>query len=594
MNYKKFIIVISFLAIFGLTFNFSAPTAQAMTVAELQRLMQQIEQLQAQVVELQRQIAARQTQPDAWCHNFNINLRHGDSGQEVRALQTALEKQDFYERVITGNFDEYTAAAVVAFQEKYRENILAPSGLPRGTGFVGPATRAKLNELFSCDRARLPRPILVPPISAPSITVFSPNGGEMWVAGNRHDITWRSVGDIGMIDIVLIDHRAGPRETVIATNVPALTGRHSWVIPRDITLGDTAFTISIRGRAIEDSSNRFFSIVSPQQAPLITVLSPNGGERWVVGGTHTLRWTSDTESGRVVIDILDDRGKSVDAGIPPVIPNMEAMEWTIPSTLPAGRYKMKIMICPINATHLYCVNADLGKYGYDVSNDYFSIVGGLVPVVAPSITVLSPNGGERWVFGQVNDITWKSSGVKNAYIHLSSSNGATCRLAVVPAEQGRHSIRITENQMCPRVIAAGQQYKILIVTESKEVQDESDRFFSIVSPQQAPLITVLSPNGGERWVVGGTHTLRWTSDTESGRVVIDILDDRGKSVDAGIPPVIPNMEAMEWTIPSTLPAGRYKMKIMICPINATHLYCVNADLGKYGYDVSNDYFNVVR
>ena len=68
---------------------------------------------------------------------------------EVRCLQQQLKEAAVYpEGFITGNFGQLTLAAVIRFQEKYSAEILAPLGLTQGTGYVGPATRAKLNQLF--------------------------------------------------------------------------------------------------------------------------------------------------------------------------------------------------------------------------------------------------------------------------------------------------------------------------------------------------------------------------------------------------------------------------------------------------------------
>jgi len=147
MNCKKAILVISFLAVFGFIFNFSAPDAKAMTTAELQAMIQQLQQ---QITQLQQQLAQVQGEPAVWCHDFNVNLGYGNSGTEVRALQTALEKEGFYKRTVSGYFDDYTSSAVSSFQEKYQTEVLAPWGLARGIGFVGTTTRAKLNALYGC------------------------------------------------------------------------------------------------------------------------------------------------------------------------------------------------------------------------------------------------------------------------------------------------------------------------------------------------------------------------------------------------------------------------------------------------------------
>ena len=87
------------------------------------------------------------------CDNFNQNLSFGlMNNDRVKCLQEFLKNQgsDIYpEGLVTGNFLTLTKQAVVRFQEKYASSILNPLGLFSGTGFVGPSTRAKINELLT-------------------------------------------------------------------------------------------------------------------------------------------------------------------------------------------------------------------------------------------------------------------------------------------------------------------------------------------------------------------------------------------------------------------------------------------------------------
>lgn len=70
-------------------------------------------------------------------------------GDDVRRLQECLAKfPDIYpEGEVTGYFGSKTKKAVIRFQEKYKDDVLKPLGLSKGTGKVGPLTREKINEI---------------------------------------------------------------------------------------------------------------------------------------------------------------------------------------------------------------------------------------------------------------------------------------------------------------------------------------------------------------------------------------------------------------------------------------------------------------
>jgi len=89
---------------------------------------------------------------------FSSDLRRGNQGPLVIALQECLAKDpDIYPGgTINGVFGPATQRAVSAFQEKYAEDVLAPSGLSKGTGTIGPATRKKLNEVCSTQKEDTP------------------------------------------------------------------------------------------------------------------------------------------------------------------------------------------------------------------------------------------------------------------------------------------------------------------------------------------------------------------------------------------------------------------------------------------------------
>lgn len=80
------------------------------------------------------------TGANSFSYAWNNDLQIGSPYfADVSALQTALARENVYAGEVTGGFYNQTFVAVKAFQQKY--------GI-EATGFVGPATRAKLNALY--------------------------------------------------------------------------------------------------------------------------------------------------------------------------------------------------------------------------------------------------------------------------------------------------------------------------------------------------------------------------------------------------------------------------------------------------------------
>jgi hypothetical protein len=94
-----------------------------------------------------------------------------------------------------------------------------------------------------------------------SITVTSPNGGEIWKIGETHNITWQSSG-LNTVSIYYFSQSDNTgRQYQIANSVSASTGLQSWTIPSSITPG--LYKISIGNTTtVSDYSNNWFTIAS--------------------------------------------------------------------------------------------------------------------------------------------------------------------------------------------------------------------------------------------------------------------------------------------------------------------------------------------
>lgn len=103
---------------------------------------------------------------------FKSDLQTGSQGTEVQELQKCLAKDPsiYPEGEITGYFGQKTKDAVLKFQEKYKNEILAPSGLTQGTGSVGKSTRKKLNELCAQSlEEKIPLKISLTTVNQPTL-----------------------------------------------------------------------------------------------------------------------------------------------------------------------------------------------------------------------------------------------------------------------------------------------------------------------------------------------------------------------------------------------------------------------------------------
>jgi hypothetical protein len=89
---------------------------------------------------------------------FNKNLYQGIDDTDVQNLQTALDYSPMTEVSSMGSgspgnetnyFGRATKDAVISFQDIFADDILSPSGMASGNGYVGPSTRTVLNNLCS-------------------------------------------------------------------------------------------------------------------------------------------------------------------------------------------------------------------------------------------------------------------------------------------------------------------------------------------------------------------------------------------------------------------------------------------------------------
>jgi hypothetical protein len=278
--------------------------------------------------------------------------------------------------------------------------------------------------------------------------------------------------------------------------------------------------------------------------PQIEVTSPNGGETWIVGNTYDITWTSENIDS-VTIEYSTDGGFNFT-----MIDTTEAKgsySWQVPDT-PSDQCRVRI--------------CDIDEAPCDTSDGDFTIT-------APaSITVTSPNGGENWCAGSAQLITWTGTGVTDVTIEYSVNGGADWDTIVSSTpNDGEYSWDL------PPDLSTSTTCRVKISDLDGDPFDTSDADFTITGKS----VTVVSPNGGEIWIVDSTYNITWT-DSCVENVSIEYSVNDGANWDT-IVSSTPSDGSHSWQVPD---APSDSCRVRICDIDGTPC------------DTSDSLFSIVR
>ena len=106
----------------------------------------------------------------------------------------------------------------------------------------------------------------ITPAPSGSITITSPNGGEVWAKSSTENITWTSSGQVGNVKISYSTD-GGVNWTSIVSST-ANDGSHSWSLPDLISDRCLVKVSDVSNAIISDVSNNLFAIGGPPQIML--------------------------------------------------------------------------------------------------------------------------------------------------------------------------------------------------------------------------------------------------------------------------------------------------------------------------------------
>jgi hypothetical protein len=380
------------------------------------------------------------------------------------------------------------------------------------------------------------------------ITVASPNGGEAWPYGSNQTIQWTSYLVSGNMRIELSRDGGSIFSETLFSNT-ANDGSESWTVTEPISSTARVKISSVSTPGIADTSDANFTIFRPTLA----VADPNGGETWVVGTTQTIQWTTNI-GGSVRIELSRTGGVTYETLIDSTA-NDGSEDWTVTGAV-------------TSAARIRIRSRDITTVS-DVSNANFAIV-------QPTVTIVSPNGGETWAIGSVKTIQWTSSYVTgNVCIELSRNGGSTFSETLFSntANDGSENWGVTG----PVTSAARIRVRSLDIPT---LSDTSNANFTIVQPT----LTVLVPNGGETWAIGSSWTIQWNSSNVTGNVEIRLSRDGGTTYEMLFASTV-NDGSETWTVTGADggTTGTYTARIRIRSLDIQNLI-----------DVSDGNFTIIQ
>ena len=380
-----------------------------------------------------------------------------------------------------------------------------------------PSTTCKIrisdvNNLLMNDESNNPFTIFLPP----SVQVLSPNGGESWNVGSVKNINWSS----SVINKVKIEFssNAGGNWSIITPSIIASVGSYAWNVPATVSNNCLIRISDTANAALFDISNAVFSI---SLATNITLTNPNGGELWTTSSIQNITWTSSAISD-VKLEYTINGGTIWNTIISSTPAATGTYSWTLPGT-PSPNCKVRITDVSNNANT-------------DVSDALFAMV------LPPSVTVVSPNGGEVWNVGTNQNIVWTSNAISDVKIEYSINNGGFWNLitASTPAAAGAYSWFIPNAPSTNVKVRISDALNITLI-------DASNNNFTIQNPTS---IVVTAPNGGEVYDIGTAYDITWTAQNVAN-VKIENSINGGLNWTVITTSVPMTSGTYSWTIPNT-------------------------------------------
>jgi hypothetical protein len=249
---------------------------------------------------------------------------------------------------------------------------------------------------------------------------------------------------------------------------------------------------------------------------LILMQNPVGNQQFIGGSMLEIRWTS-TQVQSVAIEYSTDSLRSWTRIASGISASNQRYQWTLPN-----------QILP---TVWLRVLSESNPTVADTTAASFA-------VLIPAVQITSPEGGERYGFGEALTIRWIGTLVTTVRVLVSLDGGNRWDTLVASTSAQQYQWTIPNRPTTNAIVRIAS-------TDDPAIYGQSPPFAI-----GQPVLQLLAPNGGEQWPVGSQQTIRWQSDFVN-RIRIDYSTNAGANWRSIQFTYDATQQQLNWQVPNT-------------------------------------------
>ncbi|PLX75188.1 MAG: hypothetical protein C0615_08025, partial [Desulfuromonas sp.] len=355
-------------------------------------------------------------------------------------------------------------------------------------------------------------------VTVSTLSMVSPIGGEIYESGSTYTVEWTAHPGAVRYNLHYFDADGTPIKIAGVGNVTS----YSWNIPLDVVAESgkmfrvTAFD-GADFKLGEAWSNNSFTIVPKP----FSVITPNGGEIWTIGGVYTIQWAPHQDAVRYRLHYFDADNTPHTVGN---VGAVSSLSWKVPAdAVPESGKTFRVS----------AFDASDAKVGEVWSEGTFTFE-------PDPYVMIAPVPGATWNLGVEYTIQWGAHPDATRYnIHYFDADGT-------PHVVQKAVTATSYNWTVPYGTSV-EDGKMLRITAFNAVNAKLGEAWLDGTFNVGPAFAMTTPSGGEVWSVGNPYTVEWSIHPLAVRYNLHYFDADNTPHTVA---VLGDVTSYDWTIPA--------------------------------------------